>query len=490
MTMNSASSPHGAHGEHEHEHVLPTLEADGTRVPVRPRQARGRFYRRRRVVAVALIAAFLLLPYITIGGRPAMLLDLGAREFSFFGAVFRPSDTISLMFFGLTIAFAIVLVTALWGRVWCGWACPQTVWLEWVFRPIERFFEGSPAQQRALDARGGWSWRRFAKFGVYLVLAFVLANTFLSYFVGASRVASWVRHSPAEHPVGFAVVVVTTALMFFDFAYFREQTCTFACPYGRFQSVLIDRQSMIVAYDDRRGEPRGRRRKLAVISNTGDCVDCGACVQACPTGIDIRKGLQMECVGCAQCVDACDAVMDKLQQPRGLIRYTSKAELVGESRKILRARTIVYPVLLAAAFVGLLVTIGQRSDADVWLEKTATPYEALEGGMVSTPVELRLENRTGDARRYTITLDDPAHAQVAGLQKEYKVGARETSHIPFFVLSPATAFDDGRRDARILVRDDAGWSTALSVTLLGPEEHEAHGGHEQHEAHEHEGGER
>jgi len=455
--------------DHDHDRVLPTLEANGDRVPVRPRQARGRFYRRRRAVAIALIAAFLLLPYVMIDGRPAILLDLGAREFAFFGSVFRPSDTVSLMMFGLSVAFAIVLVTALWGRVWCGWACPQTVWLEWVFRPIERFFEGSPAQQRALDARGGRSWRRFAKLGVYMALAFVLANTFLAYFVSASRVGSWVQHSPAEHPVGFAVVMITTGLVFFDFAYMREQTCTFACPYGRMQSVLLDRQSMIVAYDAGRGEPRARRRKLAVIGNAGDCVDCSACVQACPAGIDIRKGLQMECVGCAQCIDACDSVMDNLDQRRGLIRYTSRAELAGERPRVLRARTIVYPLLLAASVIGFLITVGDRAAADVWLEKSPTPYETLDGGMVSTPVKLRLENRSDAPRVYTITLDDPgAHAQVAGLMPSYKLAGRQTEHIPFFVLSQPGTFSAGRRDATIVVRDDHGWSTTLSVVLLGP----------------------
>ena len=454
------------------ERALPTLNADGSRARVRPRRAEGRFFRRRRVAAYALIVLYLALPYVTIGGRPALLLDLGARELSLFGAVFRPSDTVSLMMFGLTVAFGIVLVTALWGRVWCGWACPQTVWLEWVFRPIERLFEGSPAQQRAIDARGGRSWRRVAKLAVFAAIAFVLASTFLAYFVGAARVAEWSRHAPGEHPVGFAIVMTTTALVFFDFGFFREQTCTFACPYGRLQSVLLDRQSMIVAYDAKRGEPRGRRRRLAVVQPQGDCVDCSACVTTCPTGIDIRRGLQMECIGCAQCIDACDAVMDKLGQPRGLIRYTSDAELAGEPRGVLRARTIVYPLLLAAALVGLFVTLGERPAAEIWLEKTSTPYDRLDGDRISTPIALRLENRTDAAHAYTLVLDDPAHAPTAGLAASYQLAPRQTLHIPFFVLSPAGTFVHGRRDARLVVKDDAGWSTTLPVVLLGPE-----GGH-------------
>jgi cytochrome c oxidase accessory protein FixG len=450
--------------------VLPTINADGSRARVRPRRTTGRFTARRRVVAYALIALYLLLPYVTIGGRPAMLIDLASREIDLFGGVFRPSDTVSLMMLGLAIAFGIVLVTAWWGRVWCGWACPQTVWLEWVFRPIERLFEGTPAQQRAIDARGGWSWRRAAKLAVYAALAFALASTFLAYFVGAERVAVWSTGSPAAHPAGFAVVMITSALVFFDFGFFREQTCTFACPYGRLQSVLLDRQSMIVAYDAGRGEPRGRRRKLAVVQEPGACVDCSACVQVCPTGIDIRRGLQMECIGCAQCVDACDAVMDKLGQPRGLILYSSQAQLAGEPRRALRARTLVYPALLAAALIGLFVTLTGRAAADVWLEKAAVPYMKLDDGTISTPVELRVENRTDAARRYTITLDDPSgRGKTAGLTPEYRLDPRKTVHIPFFVLSPPDAFQRGRRDARVIVRDDTGWSTTLPVVLLGPE---------------------
>src|SRR5262249_34103707 len=219
-----------------------------------------------------------------------------------------------------------------------------------------------------------------------------LAHTFLAYFVGVDKLKVWVTQSPFDHPGPFLVMVVVTALMMFDFMFFREQTCLVACPYGRFQSALVDRQSLIIGYYRVRGEARGKTGKVraaaekaaaeaesiaagnvplpiiaAVSSRTGDCVDCGMCVTTCPTGIDIRNGLQMECIGCAQCIDACDAVMDKLGRARGLIRYSSHAELAGEPRRILRARTIVYPALLAAAVIGLLVTLGERAAAEVWV---------------------------------------------------------------------------------------------------------------------------
>ncbi len=463
------------------DRVLPTLNADGTRIRVRPRVVQGRFFDRRRIVAYALLVAFLVLPWIHINGRPAMMMDLGTREFALFGAIFRPTDTLSLLFFGLSLAFGIVLITTLWGRLWCGWACPQTVWLEWVFRPIERLIEGTPAQQRAIDTQPGISGRRLVKHAIFIGLAFVVANTFLAYFVGAERITHWVTQSPALHPVGFGVVVVVTGLMFFDFAYFREQTCTFACPYGRMQSVMLDRQSLIVAYDTTRGEPRGKpvKKSLPVLGEKkGDCVDCGACVQVCPTGIDIRKGLQMECIGCAQCVDACDAVMAKLERPIGLVRYTSGAELAGEPRKLFRARTMIYPALVAVAFTGLMVTLGNRQNADAAIERTSNPYEMLSDGEVSTPVQLRLENRTDAARVYTLTYQDAAGVKAMGIQPSYKLAPHQARQIAFVVLSPRGSFADGKRPATLRIADDDGWSTTLAVLVLGPhdDKRDAHGG--------------
>ena len=331
------------------DRVLSTLNHDGTRHWLRPKLARGAFLRRRRIVAYALIALFVALPVVPIAGRPALLIDLVARELVVFGAVFRPSNGLILMLLGLTIVLAVFVLTALWGRVWCGWACPQTVYLEMVFRPIERWLEGTPAQAARLPRLHP---RRLAKWMIYGALAFAIANVFLAYFVGVARLRAWVFESPFDHPGGFMVVAGVTLLMLFNFGWFREQTCIVACPYGRLQSVLLDPQSLIVGYDARRGEPRGKPIKHLPVADDrgpavarGDCVDCGACVAVCPTGIDIRDGLQMECIGCAQCADACDTVMTKLRRPGHLIGYTSKAALAGAPTRLLRPRMIAYPSL-------------------------------------------------------------------------------------------------------------------------------------------------
>ena len=457
--------------------VLSTLEEDGRRRWLAPRLARGRFLRHRRIVGYALIALFVALPFVRIGGRPAVLLDLAARELSLFGAVFRPSDGFLLMFAGLAIVLAIVLVTALFGRVWCGWGCPQTVYLEHVFRPIERWLEGSPARRRKLAAAGALGPRRALKWALYVALSVALANVFLAYFVGVDRLAAWMFGSPFDHPVGFVTVVATSALMLLDFAWFREQTCIIACPYGRLQAVLLDRQSLIVGYDARRGEPRGQpRKRLPVLASAsaaearGDCVDCGACVAVCPTGIDIRDGLQMECIGCAQCIDACDAVMDRVGAPRGLIGYTSQGQLAGEPRRLLRARTIAYPALLAVVGALLAWSLGSRPATKIWVDRVeGAPFVELPEGRVASQVRLKLDNESGERRTYAITLHDAPDAQLRAGQLTWEVRARRAAEIPLFVDVARASFVRGKREVRLRVADDRGFARLVEVTLLGPE---------------------
>ena len=479
--MSATSIPVHPERSRRADRVLSTLNADGTRFKLYPRTSAGRFHRARAVVGYGLIALFVLLPYVHLGGKPAILLDFVHREFTFFSATFRPSDGFILMLFGLSVVLAVFLVTALAGRVWCGWGCPQTVYLEWVFRPIERLFEGSATDSRKLDKRGGLSWRRLGKWAVYLLLAFLIAHTFLSYFVGSSTVWSWVQGSPSVHPVGFGVVLGVTGLMFFDFAYFREQTCIIACPYGRLQSVLLDRQSLIVGYDVARGEPRGKakggaaRRSLPVIASdgpapVGDCVDCKACVTTCPTGIDIRKGLQMECIGCAQCIDACDSIMAKLGRAPGLIRYTSKAQLEGAPRRLLRPRTLIYPALLAVAVALFLVQLRGRTEADVWvLRQEGAPFTEQPDGTVSTPIRIKIENRSSAVRTYTLVVHDVAEVRVVMPRSSYQLAPRKPMVLPIFIESPPGAFHHGRRAATVEISDDHGWHTTRAITVLGPE---------------------
>jgi cytochrome c oxidase accessory protein FixG len=454
------------------ERVLSTMNRDGSRHWIHPKLARGRFLRGRRVVGYALIALFVALPFVRIGGRPALLLDLLTRELSLFGAVFRPTDGFLLMLLGLTIVITVFLVTALFGRVWCGWGCPQTVYLEHVFRPIERWLEGSPAQRHKLDAARGLHVRRVIKWAIYVVLSFALSNVFLAYFVGVDRLALWVFGSPLQHVGGFTVVVGVAALMLFDFAYFREQTCIVACPYGRLQSVLLDRQSLIVGYNARRGEPRGKPKKhLPVVGERGDCIDCSACVAVCPTGIDIRDGLQMECIGCAQCVDACDDVMARIGKPRHLIGYTSQDELAGKPRRLLRPRTFVYPVLLVIASALLVWGAGGRATTRVSVERSMGPsFVELPDGKVSSQARIKLENESDEPRSYAIDLSHAPDAALRAPQLTWQVRPRASMQIPLFVDVPRASFVRGKRTVHVRIHDDRGFARIVELTLLGPED--------------------
>jgi cytochrome c oxidase accessory protein FixG len=442
------------------ERVLSTLNQDGTRRYIRPKLAHGRFLTRRRVVGFALVALFVLLPRLRVDGHPAFLIDLVSREVHIFGALFRPSEGFALALLGITIVIAVFLVTALFGRVWCGWGCPQTVYLELVFRPIERWLEGSRRQRAS-------TWRMAIKWTLYAAIAFALSNVFLAYFVGTDRLEQWVFGSPLDHPVGFSIVVAVAAAMLLDFGWFREQLCTIACPYGRLQSVLLDRQSLIVGYDATRGEPRTKAKKKLPIAG-GDCVDCSACVSVCPTGIDIREGLQMECIGCAQCIDACDSVMDKLDRKRGLIRYTSQDELAGKPRKLWRMRTIIYPLLLAIAGGMLTWAVESHESVEVWIERVTGPsFVELPDGKISSQARIKLENSGDIERRFHLLLVESPGASLRS-NHLWTLKPHKSIEIPLFIDVPRESFMDGKRNVYLRIHDSAGFERVVRLTLLGP----------------------
>lgn len=448
------------------ERVLPTLNQDGTRRWMRPRVSKGRLYRRRLITGWALIALFVVLPFLRWNGKPVVLLDVIGRRFHLFGTTFLPTDGVLLMLLMLGIFLGIIFLTALLGRVWCGWGCPQTVYMEFLFRPLETWIEGGPRMQKRLDAQGNLSGRRLLKHAVFLVLAVLLGNVFLSYFVGVEQLGHWMTHSPAEHPGGFAVMAVTAGLVFFDFSYFREQMCTVVCPYARLQSVLLDTRSLIVGYDARRGEPRGKKGKT-----TGDCVDCKACVVTCPTGIDIREGLQLECIGCTQCIDACDSIMTKLGRPTGLIRYTSQAALQGAvkgKQGLLRLRTVLYPALLAGAVVGLVLVGRSHKTADLTLLRGIGAPFVVEGDTVRNHVRVKIHNRESEAKQFTVTLEGAPDAEVIAPENPVNVAPDEQAVSSVFVLVPKERFVNGAIAVHFRIADGAGFSKELPYKLLGP----------------------
>lgn len=468
--------------------VLSTLTREGKRRWICPKPSPGKLLSARRLVAIVLIAVFTIVPYLRMNGRPLVLLDVAARKFTLFGTTFLPNDTVLLALLLVLVFVSIFLVTSLFGRVWCGWACPQTVYMEFVFRPLERLFTGKPgATRKNWLARSGLG--KPLKYLVYLLVSMYLAHTFLAYFVGVERLSEWVRRSPTEHPTSFLVMVGVTAAMMFDFAYFREQTCIVACPYGRFQSVLLDRDSLIVTYDRKRGEPRGKKRSskgatadvsLKVLpseaarpvnsgSEVGDCVDCHLCVTTCPTGIDIRNGLQMECINCAQCIDACDAVMTKLGRATGLIRYSSQNGVEGAAKRVVRPRVVIYGLIMALLASLFIFALSTKSTASVIVVRgRGAPFTAGADGMVTNRVSIKLTNRTEQPIEFGLSMVGVLGATITH-EESLLVGPEESRVIPVTIGAPFEAFRRGRVESVIRVTDDAGrYTKDVKFLLMGP----------------------
>ena len=451
------------------EHVLSTLESDGSRRWLRPRLSIGRWWKRRRVVAYLLMVVFIAIPHLQFAGKPLVLMDIVARKFTILGHTFLPNDTLVLALFMLSVFVSIVLVTAIAGRAWCGWACPQTVYMEFLFRPIDRLFDrtrGKGGKPRA----GISGLRQVARFAVYLVLCMFLAHTFLAYFVGVDRLSQWIRSSPIEHPTAFFVMAGTTGLMLFDFLFFREQMCTIACPYGRFQSVMLDRQSLIVGYDPGRGEPRKKGKRIAG-ETAGDCVDCHQCVVVCPTGIDIRDGLQMECINCTQCIDACDDVMDRVGSPRGLIRFSSQDGLDGKVGTLVRARTLIYPAILFVVLGGLVYAVGEKSGFDARVIRgKGSPFTILAGGKVSNSISLRLVNRTEREQVYALQIESPESVVLEVIdQDSLRLQPGQSVLVPLGLrFSAGLTSGTGQQMTVLRVDDQSENSRTVSFRILGP----------------------
>ncbi len=417
-----------------------TIAADGSRPFLYPADVRGRLTARRSLSAWILIAVYLLLPWVPVGGHPAVFLDVAGRRFHFFGFTLAAQDT-WLLFFGVSgLGFALFFVTALFGRVWCGWACPQTVFLDHVYRRIERWLEGDAPARRALQAApmsAGKFFRLAAKHGLFAATSLVITHLFLAYFVSIPQLWAYMHEAPGEHWPAFLFVFVAAGLLYFNFAWFREQLCIVICPYGRLQSALSDDHTLTIGYDAKRGEPRGKLRSTGAAvgepapETLGACIDCNRCVQVCPTGIDIRHGLQMECIGCAACIDACDEVMVKVHRPPGLIRYDSFAGLGGGVTRWLRPRTILYGALMLAGATVATFAFSTVKPANFTVYRMSGAAYFVGPDEVRNQFMVRLVNKRSMPAGFTVTATGlPAGVRQTGFAGPVTLAALEESINP------------------------------------------------------------
>ncbi len=446
-----------------------SIHPDGSRNAIQPADCHGRFQTRKHLLWWVLIAVYLALPWIRIGGHPAFLIDIEHRHFFLLGRTFNAQDFWLAFFLVSGAGFTLFLVAALWGRLWCGYACPQTVFLEGLFRRIERWIEG-PAPARAKLDRSGFHGekvlRRGAKLAIYLLLALVITHSLLGYFMPVEQVVAAMSSSPAHHPTAFLFIIVLTLLVFVNFTWFREQTCIVVCPYGRLQGALYDPDTLLVGYDQRRGEPRGAAGTAAA----GDCVDCFRCVAVCPTGIDIRNGTQMECIGCANCIDACDDVMQKLGRPVGLVRYDSQRGFDGGGRRFWRPRVFLYAFLFVLGSTVFGLATGRRTPFEANLIRPPGAAFVIEGERVRNLLQLHLVNKLAAAATFTVEAEGPDGAEITIAQREVRIESLEDQRIPVVVQIPTGSFVPGS-ELRLRVRTvgaDGPVEMTACGTLLGP----------------------
>lgn len=413
--------------------ALASVQDDGKRNWVYPKKVKGLFYKYRSYLSWVLLAILFAGPFIQVGGRPYLLFNIFERKFIIFGAAFWPQDTHLLIFLLLVFFVFIILFTVVFGRVWCGWACPQTLFMEMVFRKIEYLIEGDANQQRALKEQP-WDTEKVIKkgikFSVFVVISLMIGHLVMAYLIGVDQVIEIVSQPPSANMAGFVGLIAFSGIFMFVFSWFREQACIVVCPYGRLQGVFLDDNSINVLYDYVRGEPRGPIKKNPTENfGKGDCVDCSLCVQVCPTGIDIRNGTQMECVNCTACIDACDEVMLKVDRPKGLIRYASENSIKEGFQKLVTGRVKGYSVvlvLLVVAFISLIVT---REDLQGTITRfPGMTFQAREDGTVSNLYQITVINKTFELQKVEL------QALAEGMKVEI-IGAKE------WILEPQTKFE-------------------------------------------------
>jgi len=387
---------------------ITTIDKQGHRSWIYPRKPVGKLYNARKIISYFLLVILFGAPFIRINGEPLLMMNVLSRKFVVFGQVFWPQDFYIFGMAMITMAVFIILFTVIYGRIFCGWICPQTIFMEMLFRRIEYWIEGDWKHQQMLD-RATWNtekiWKKTLKHFIFYGISFIIANVFLAYIIGSDALIKIITDPPAEHIGGLIAILLFSAVFYGVFAKFREQVCIVVCPYGRLQGVLLDRNSIVVAYDRLRGEVRSKFRKNETRQEVkkGDCIDCNQCVNVCPTGIDIRNGTQLECINCTACIDACNHMMQKTGMKPGLIRYASETEIAERKPFVFTARMKAYSGVLMVLLIVMSVLLITRNDISVTLLRTpGMLYQQQEGGKISNLYNFKIINKSN--RSFPVTL--------------------------------------------------------------------------------------
>ncbi len=459
--------------DEEFRDSLATVDERGKRIWIYPKKPKGKYTHARILVTVLLLGLLFSGPFIKIGGQPLLLFNIFERKFVIFGVAFWPQDFYLFGLAMITLFVFIILFTVVFGRVWCGWACPQTIFMEMVFRRIEYWLEGDASQQRKLN-EGPWTREKIVKKTVkhviFLLISILIAHTLMAYLVGIDQVINIVTSSPFAHWGGFIATVFFTILFYWVFSSFREQACVAVCPYGRLQGVLLNKDSMAVSYDFVRGEPRGKLHKGEVDNNKGDCIDCKLCVHACPTGIDIRNGTQLECINCTACMDACDEVMTKIGKPTGLIRISSYNNIAEGKTAVFTTRVIAYIVVLTA-LVGVVTTLMlNRSDIDATvLRVPGQLYQKTEDGKIQNLFNVLFVNKTFEPAEVEIKIKGHPGAEIVFVGEEkIKLAANSTKEHIMFVKLPPEELTGAKTPIEFEIIKDGKVIDTPATNFLGP----------------------
>ena len=425
--------------DEEYRDSIGTVDAEGKRIWVYPKKPSGQHHNWRVVVSVILLSVLFAGPFIEMNGKPFMLFNIFERRFIILGQVFWPQDFFLLALTLITLFVFVILFTVAFGRIWCGWACPQTLFMEMVFRKIEYFIEGDANDQRKLDNAPidlNKILKKGSKHIIFFAISVVIAHLLMAYLISVDQVIEIVTQSPTEHMAGFIGLFVFTAIFYGVFARFREQACIVVCPYGRLQGVLLVKDSIVVAYDWLRGEPRGKLKKQAVEEEKkGDCIDCKLCVHVCPTGIDIRHGTQLECVNCTACIDVCDEVMLKINKPKGLIRYSSHTAIEQGTQKLFSARIAGYSVVLTALLCLLMYFIFTRADIEMTVLKApGTLYTKTEDGLITNLYNIEFVNKTFADIPIELKIESPSTAVLSKVGISAIIVPKESMYKGIFMV--------------------------------------------------------